>query len=109
MKNDQHFQELKKDSKSQTKRVFQVSIYAFGLVFILLALSIFNILPYPVLIGKIVQLAVALNLLFLTIVIYQWSSKGLYGRSLVPVVLLIAGWLAVAVAVKLMQNGSILL
>ena len=107
MKNDQDSKRLKNDSKSQTKRVYQVSIYALGLVLLTLIFSVLGILPNRVLTGKILQLAVALHLLYLSIVMYQAGNKGLYGRALMPVVYLIAGWLAVAVAVKLMVAGSI--
>lgn len=80
-------------------------MYALALVLITLIVSVLDILPNRVLVGKVLQLAIALNLLYLSIVIYQWGSKGLYGRALMPLVYLIAGWLAVAVAVKLMVEG----
>ncbi|WP_138485083.1 hypothetical protein [Dyadobacter bucti] len=92
---------------SQTKRVFRVSIYALGLVLFTLILSFLDILPNRVLTAKILQLAIALNLLYLSIVIYQLANKGLFGRALMPVVYLIAGWLAVAIAVKMMVGGSV--
>ena len=100
---------MKSERTSYTKRVYRVSICALGLVLLTLILSFLDFLPNRLLTGKVLQLGVAVNLLYLSIVIYQAGNKGLYGRTLMPIVYLIAGWLAVAVAVKLMVAGSITL